>query len=214
MKKSDLRADSFGNSAPGLVPPIAESLVAARGDSSAMRKVMSSALQEMGFSSFVFSRRNRLQTNIGSRWSCWGDFPDEWAKLSRARGFSTVEPIRRATYRNALPLLWDQNRFATEERSREYFAAAATFEICSGVSIVVSTTAKSSVDFFDVYAPVKVIATAHRRGILERMSDLWVLGTYGHAMLPDNALVLPTRDRVLRGPPGGRHRLATRNSLR
>lgn len=170
---------------------VAEPLLALRNDPEALRTAIGVAVERLGYHGFVYSRRNRLGTGIGSLWQCWGGFPVAWADLSRAHGFAKIEPIRRTVFRTSVPLVWDQGSFAADARCRAYFSAAATFDFCSGVCIAVSIADAEFVDFFDVYSSVKRISHAHGSSILENLPHLWLLGVYGHAALPESALGTP-----------------------
>ena len=177
----------------GQVPVVVEPLLQARGDGDALKAALRKAVQGIGFEYFVVSRRNRLIRDIGSKWSCWGTHPSEWADLSRARNYAAIEPIRRSAYRAAVPLVWDQARFSPLAETREYFASAASFGICSGVSMAVYTGHRSYVDFFDVYTAARTITDAHRKEVVRRMADLWALGAYGLLLLPDGVFGNPAR---------------------
>jgi hypothetical protein len=175
----------------GEAPVVVEPLLEGRGDGGRLRAALCEAVQKLGFERFVFSRRNRLTRGIGSNWSCWGTHPSEWASLSRARNYAAIEPIRRSAYRAAVPMLWDQNRFRADSGARDYFSDAASFGICSGVSMAVYTGHRGYVDFFDVYASTKALTKAHTKEVVRSLTDLWALGAYGHRLLPPDALGHP-----------------------
>jgi hypothetical protein len=178
----------------GQVPAVVEPLLQARGDDDELKAAIRTAVQGIGFECFVISRRNRLTRDIGSNWRCWGTHPGAWADLSRARNYAAIEPIRRSAYRAAVPLIWDQARVNSLLETREYFADAASFGICSGVSMAVSTSHRSYVDFFDVYTSARTITDAHRKEVMRRMTDLWALGAYGRLLLPEGVFGNPSRE--------------------
>lgn len=177
-------------------PAVVEPLLAAAGKPPELMAAIHSAVAKYGFDQFVFSRRNRLRSGIGTTWNCWGRFPPAWAALSRARNFAAVEPIRRHTFRTAVPLLWDQGTFGREAAVREYFAEAAHFGIRSGVSIAIFTSSPRYVDFFDVYAPAQSLSARRRDSVLRHLADLWAIGAYGRALLPPEVLRLRMRQAI------------------
>lgn len=177
------------------VPEIAESLVEAQGDERRLVEAIRAAIAPLGFEQFVFSRRNRVRCGIGSRWSCWGDIPQDWAKLSRARNYAAIEPIRRQTHHMALPQWWERGTFRGPHGIDEYFAAAATFGIRSGVCIPLFGLDSRYVDFFDVYASTPRFSVFRRAETVRRLADLWTIGAVGHELLPPEALDVVSGDR-------------------
>ena len=172
------------------VPPVVQPLVTAVRSGGDLKSAMTALLQEFEFDQFAFSRRNLRGNNLGSRFASWGQRREGWFDCVHQRRYAAVDPIRCSVLQSPTPVSWDIRFAARDVAARPFLYDAESFGMSSGISMIIFRPDAAHVDFFSVTSPVRVISDARSRHLQQRMQDLWALGAYCHALLPESAIEL------------------------
>lgn len=183
------------------VPAIVEPLLIAKRDGVDLRSAMAAALQEFDFDQFDFSRRRVDGLELGTRYATWGQRQEGWFEHCREKQYYRRAPVGRLTLRSPEPVIWDSQRIPSNADTQEFVHDVKSFGVRSGLSMVICRPAAGVVDFFQTTSSARLITDDNYRYLWQRMSDLWALGAYCHALLPENAIALRIRRPSLR--PGG-----------
>jgi DNA-binding CsgD family transcriptional regulator len=166
------------------VPSAVWPIVAAAREGRDLKEAIAAAVRQLGFECFSFVRSPRDTGRPGAAFTSWGNIPVEWNALYRQRHYAEIDPRPRAAARSAIPEVWDRTRYPDTPELRGFFDAAASFGICSGVSMVMNQPDPGYIAFFSVVSAVQVIDGARRQAIARAMGDLWAIGAYGYRLLP------------------------------
>ena len=170
------------------VPSAVWPVVAAVREGRDVKEAVGAAVRSLGFEWFAFTRALRDAGRPGASLGIWGNAPVGWSELYRQRHYGAIDPRTHAAVRSAIPEVWERTRYADTPELREFFDAAASFGVCSGIVMVMNQPDPGHVEFFSVISPVKVIDGARRQVITRSMGDLWAIGAYGCRLLPGAAL--------------------------
>lgn len=187
---------------PALVPAIAAPIVAAAKDGGDLVAAIGASTRKLGFEHFAYARFRRngdVHQLDGKR---WGSHLPAWDQAYRERRYWRIDPRFRAALRSAIPEVWERARYPETPKLNEFFDAAASFGVGSGVCMVINQPNPSLVEYFSVCSPTTSLDSERRHVIAGAMGDLWSIGVYGHRFLPANALAETSRRkgaRVLTG---------------
>ncbi len=170
------------------VPAAVWPVVAAARERRNVKEAIAAAVRSLGFEWFSFVRSPRDTGRPGASFTSWGNVPAPWIELYRERRYAEIDPRPRAAARSAIPEVWERSRYPDTPELREFFDAAATFGVCSGVTMVMNQPDPAHVEFFSVVSSLTVVDGARRQAIARAMGDLWAIGAYGYRLLPGAAL--------------------------
>lgn len=172
------------------VPPIVEPLVTAVRDGVDLKTAMAAALQEFEFDTFSISRRNLDGAALGLRWTIWSQRPKGWFDCFREKRYAAIDPIRKLVLQSPQPVIWDRRRFAGDRQVQPFLADFASFGMSSGVCMIIHRPDGRNVDFFGATSSLNANTDRRYDYLIQRMSDLWALAAYCHALLPQTAIDL------------------------
>ena len=174
--------------------PLLEPLIAAAEAGEPLEPVMTRLVRELGFESFIFAITTDPQPHQESRSYAWTNLPNEWLLEYDRNAYVEVDPRITLTWGRATPLIWDTATLSAEPRVRAFLDRAATYGICSGVTVSFSDTRQPR--FGASYnSSITPVPPERRRQLGTRLGDLMLLTAGIHDIF--------LRSVVLKGLPPG-----------
>jgi len=97
-----------------------------------LRKLLTTLTKKFGFDCFAY-----LYVKA-SEYRTVSNYPPEWQDLYQCRNYLQIDPVVRLAQAKTKPFSWTQEQFHTASlETRQFFSAAADFNICSGISLPV-----------------------------------------------------------------------------
>jgi LuxR family quorum-sensing transcriptional regulator LasR len=118
-----------------LLPTIGLLIDASR-NNKPLEPIMSRAMRDMGFDSFMYGMSNTTSPlRKEGRSFVWTTLPSIWVRRYAEMGYIEVDPRATETFNRNVPLIWDAEDYRDDTRCEAFFRDAARFGVCSGVVV-------------------------------------------------------------------------------
>ena len=115
--------------------PALMALIEAKRRGQPLEPVMTKIMQAIGFDSFMYAMSSTPTAHRNNRVFVWTTLPLAWVHRYSEKGYVEVDPRVSETYNRNVPFCWDASDYVTDGRYTEFFADAAHYGVCSGVSL-------------------------------------------------------------------------------
>jgi LuxR family quorum-sensing transcriptional regulator LasR len=155
-------------------------LIEAKRRNQPLEPVMAKIMQSFGFESFLYGMSaNAAPHRRENRAYVWTTLPKEWVQRYATMGYIEIDPRITETYNRNVPFVWDAQDYSGNETLVAFFADAARFGVCSGVSISFRDPDHGRVlcAFNSSITPVDAARLAY---VYSRLGDLLLFSTLFH----------------------------------
>lgn len=122
--------------AGAITTPHLVELIRAKRRGEPLEPIMIKVMHQLGFESFMYGMSaNPLPHRRDHRAYVWTTLPMAWVRRYGEKGYIEIDPRITETYNRNVPFMWDAADYRDDPRYAEFFADAARFGVCSGVSI-------------------------------------------------------------------------------
>jgi DNA-binding CsgD family transcriptional regulator len=119
-----------------ITTPYLVELIKAKRRGEPLEPIMTKVMRELDFDSFMYGMSaNPLPHRRDHRAYVWTTLPMAWVRRYGEKGYIEIDPRITQTYNRNVPFMWDAADYCEDPRLTEFFADAARFGVCSGVSI-------------------------------------------------------------------------------
>ena len=171
-------------------------LIEAKKRNQPLEPVMTQVMQALGFDSFMYAMSSTPIAHRDNRVFVWTTLPLEWVQRYGQQGYVEIDPRVSETYNRHVPFVWDAADYRQDERYSAFFADAARYGVCSGVSISFRDADQGRV-LCAFNSAVTPVSRARKETIAKQAGELTLFATSFHdffmAHFVDHGKALMTR---------------------
>ncbi len=168
---------------PEIVPPLVRPLVEAAYAGEDLLPLLRSVARSFGFDHFEHGVSLSTHPNAQTHSFMLTTLPREWITLYDEHARIEDDPRVAFGIQSTLPFVWDQKSLRGKSTAVDEFrASAATFGVCSGVSVSIRD-AHSRLALTSLTSNRRSLSHADRERIATRLGDFIVLGKYLHELV-------------------------------
>jgi len=170
---------------PGTISHHLATIRAAALEGVPLKPVVISIMHALGFEHFAYATTTNVRPTRDSRSFVWTTEP--WERMAEydQKAYIEVDPRITTTLDRSMPFVWDSAEFAHREELRLFFADAARYGVCSGVSISTHDPTFARVGFA-FNSSISLVDAARRHKIDAMLGDLMLFAAGFHDLFVAN----------------------------